>query len=300
MLPRYQSGKATSGYHVSASGFILKDSRPHLHGDLAAVQSGQWCFGVGRDRGMSGWPRTTVRHDRSDPDPLGHRAGRPDRPPSNCCRWSTTSCASWPRRSWPRRSRARRSTPRPWSMRRTCGSSAIASPQDRRRHFFAAAAEAMRRILIDNARRKATSAAWRRSSPGPPRRCSRGQYVPRRASGSRRCPDSLRGPRARQGRAGQAALLRPHEQPGSRGRARHLRRHRRALVGVRPHLALCRPRRERAQKNTPRHEGVGAIFSPKRVMRPREEADRDRDVSRRNRSSSPPWPRSTRPSAPPI
>ena len=40
-------------------------------------EPGQWRFGVGRDRGTSGWPGTTVRHERSHPHPLGDRAGRP-------------------------------------------------------------------------------------------------------------------------------------------------------------------------------------------------------------------------------
>ena len=35
-------------------------------------------------------------------------------------------------------------------------------------------------------------AAWRRSAPGPPRRCSGGQHEPRRAAGPRRGPDALR------------------------------------------------------------------------------------------------------------
>ena len=50
-------------------------------------------------------------------------------PPSSCCRWSTTSCASSRPRSWPRRSRARRSRPPPWCMRHICGWSAIGQPQ---------------------------------------------------------------------------------------------------------------------------------------------------------------------------
>ena len=96
---------------------------------LARVKSEQRCFGVGRDRGTSGWPGTTVRHDRSDPDPRGDRAGRPTGPPSNSSRWSTTNCGGWPPRSWPTRSPGRPSRPRPWSMRRTSDCSVASTPR---------------------------------------------------------------------------------------------------------------------------------------------------------------------------
>ena len=50
-------------------------------------------------------------HGRRHPALNAIERGRPARPPSSCCRWSTTSCAGWRRRSWPRRSRARRCRP---------------------------------------------------------------------------------------------------------------------------------------------------------------------------------------------
>ena len=200
------------------------------------------------------------QHDRRPAHPVRHRAGRPVRRRSSSCRWSTTSCASWRRRSWPRRSPARRSTPRPWSTRRTCGSSADRQFASRR-HFFAAAAEAMRLILIDNARRKGTAQSRRRPPPGPsPRRCSGTQHLPRRAVGPRRCPDPFRRPGARQGRAGQAALLRPHEQPGGRRRPGHLRRHRRALAGRSPAPGSTPTSPTPRRKKRPRREGVGTQF----------------------------------------
>jgi hypothetical protein len=43
-------------------------------------------------------------------------------PPSGSCHWSTRNCVSWRPGVWPRRSRTRRSNPRPWFMRRICGS----------------------------------------------------------------------------------------------------------------------------------------------------------------------------------
>ena len=121
---------------------------------------------------------------RDHPGAQRDRARRPAAPPSNSCRWSTTSCASWRPRSWPRRSRARRSRPPPWSTRRTCGWWPAAEPAqqhwDSRGHFFAAAAEAMRRILVDQARDKRPAQARRRlaaratsttsTSPSPNRR----------------------------------------------------------------------------------------------------------------------------------
>ena len=127
------------------------------------------------------------------------------RPPPNCSRWSTTSCASWPPPGWPRRSRARRSRRPPWSTRRTCGWSAATQPQDwngrgpllrRRRRGHAphprrarppqaepsSAAAGRRRVDLDRRRRRppearpttswpwtrrSTSSAERRPADGP-------------------------------------------------------------------------------------------------------------------------------------
>ncbi len=76
----------------------------------------------------------------------------PRRPPSSCCRWSTTSCASSPPRSWPH-GEARPDAPghRPGPRGLPAAGRAGGSPQrwDGRGHFFAAAAEAMRRILVE-------------------------------------------------------------------------------------------------------------------------------------------------------
>ena len=90
-------------------------------GGLAGAEPGQWRFGVGRDRGSSGWPGTTVRHDRSDPDPRGDRSGRPTGRRATAAAGLRRAAQAGRRRSWPRRSRGRRSRPRPWSTRRTCG-----------------------------------------------------------------------------------------------------------------------------------------------------------------------------------
>ncbi len=140
-------------------------------------------------------------YERSYPNPLGHRAGRSAGRRSNSFRWSTPSCAGWPRRSWPRRSRARRSRPRPWSTRPTCGWWAPQDPGwDSRGHFFAAAAEAMRRILVDNARRKR---ADKRGKGRRPRRSRAGRKRRIRAAGRparpRRGPEPIGPPGLRSG-----------------------------------------------------------------------------------------------------
>lgn len=50
-----------------ASVSILRDGRAHFPVGLAQVKSEQRRFAPGRDRGASGWPGTTLHHDRSDP-----------------------------------------------------------------------------------------------------------------------------------------------------------------------------------------------------------------------------------------
>ena len=124
-------------------------------GGLARAESGQWRFGVGRDRGTSGWPGTTVRHDRSDPDPLGDRAGRP-------AGRRATAPAGLRRAAQAGRAEAGSGEagadppghgPGPRGLS-AAGRSRRPSFLEDRGHFFAAAAQAMRRILVDNARRK--------------------------------------------------------------------------------------------------------------------------------------------------
>ena len=152
--------KPPCSYHRAASVSMLSEGRPRVLVGLARVKSKQRRFAGVSDRGESGWPGTTVRHERRHPHPLGDRAGRPPGRRATPARWSTTSCASWPRRGWPGRSPGRRSRPRPWSTRPTSGWSGREDPGwDGRGHFFAAAAEAMRRILVENARRKAAAKA---------------------------------------------------------------------------------------------------------------------------------------------
>ena len=83
---------------------------------------------------------------------------------SSCCRWCTTNCGSWRRRSWPRRSRGRRCRRRRWCMRRISGwwMSRRPSTGTAAGHFFAAAAEAMRRILVEQRPAQAGAEARRR------------------------------------------------------------------------------------------------------------------------------------------
>jgi hypothetical protein len=50
-----------------------------------------------------------VMSELTESSPQSNRAIRT--PPSNCCRWSTMSCANWRRSGWRRRSPARRSAP---------------------------------------------------------------------------------------------------------------------------------------------------------------------------------------------
>ena len=152
-----------------------------------------------------------------------------------------------------------------------------------RRHFFAAAAEAMRLILIDNARRKA------RARHGGGR--LRVPLVDVQEVNT--SPDELL--------ALDDALSRFATQEPAKADLVKLRFFARmsnpeaaAALGISVATAerwwafariwLYADLSEScAQENLRTHEGDGTIFSPKRVMRPREEADRDRDVSRRNR-----------------
>ena len=165
------------------------------------------------------------------------------RPPSSCCRWSTTSCAGWPPRRWPRRSRARRSRPRPWSTRPISAwwTSEQAQHWDGRGHFFAAAAEAMRRILVEQARRKAAREARRRLAARRPRRARRSASESRRTT----CSPWTRpwtGSRPRTRSQAELVKLRyfaglTHRR-GGRG-ARRLAGNRRPALGLRPRLAAA-------------------------------------------------------------
>ena len=173
-------------------------------------------------------------------------AGDP-KPPRICSRSSTTSCGSSPPRDWRARSPARPCRPPPSSTRRTCGWSAATQPHwNGRGHFFAAAAEAMRRILVENARRKGRvrhgGGARRvdlRADVGPSSLRHRRPARPRRGAdpaGRRSTP-----PR----RTGQVAVLRRADHAGGRRGLGVSARDGRAVLGVRPHLAVRRTDRRR-------------------------------------------------------
>ena len=117
------------------------------------VDSQRWRFGDGRDRRANGWPGRTVRDDRSDPNPLGDRGGRPG---------ATEQLLPLVYDELRKLAAQKLAQEKPGQ---TLQATALVHeaylrlvdpggerPWDNRVHFLAAAAEAMRRILIDRAR----------------------------------------------------------------------------------------------------------------------------------------------------
>ena len=115
-------------------------------------------FEHGRDSGCLR-PAVTGVHERRDPHPLGHRAGRPAGGRGAPAARLRRAPAARRSRGSPRRSRGRRSRPRPWSTRPTSGSS--------------------------TARRPSGGTAAATSSPRRPRRCAASSSRTPAASGPR-------------------------------------------------------------------------------------------------------------------
>ena len=210
------------------------------------------------------WPRGPRPLLMTDVTQILSQIEHGDPPPrSSYCRWSTTSCGGWRRRSWPTRSRGRRSQATALvheAYLRLFGGNGRASEQhwDSRGHFFAAAAEAMRRILIENARRK------KRVKHGGDRQrvdlLDRGSGHPRRA---RRTARIGRGPdeSGRGGSGGRAVgeaprFYRPVDRTGGRS-ARLLACNRLPTLELRPGLAPLRDRGDMTIHLT----GISKIFS---------------------------------------
>ena len=182
-------------------------------GGLARAEPGQRRFGVGRDRGTSGWPGTTVRHDRSDPDPLGDRAGRPTGRRATAPAGLRRAAQAGRPEAGPGEARADPPGhgPGPRGVPPAASDREQAQDWNSRGHFFAAAAEAMRRILVDNARRKR-----RPKHGGDQRRRSRSTTVAlstptpvRRAARPRRGVEPARRGRAAQGRSWSSSATSP-------------------------------------------------------------------------------------------
>ena len=201
-------------------------------------------------------PMAIDSYERSDPHPLGHRAGRPERRRAAPAAGLRRAAQAGRPEAGAGEARGRRSRPRPWSTRRTSGWSAraTAEPWDGRGHFFAAAAEAMRRILVDRAPRPQAAASGAAAAPSSAR--------PRRASSADDAPpddllalDEALERLARRSTARAAELVKLRYFAGltldeAAAGPGHLRRHRRARLGLRPGLAVqrARPRRSTPEK----------------------------------------------------
>ena len=180
-------------------------------------------------------------YERSDPHPLGHRAGR--------SRGRRAALAAGLRRAAQAGRRRRLAQEKPGQ---TLQATALVHeaylrlvdvPQaqhwNSRGHFFAAAAEAMRRILVEQRpaqaarqarRRPAAASIWRRPSMSPTPDADDLLALDEAL-------DRLEQARSARGRAGQAPLLRRPDHRGGGGQPSASRRDGRPLLGLRPGLA---------------------------------------------------------------
>ena len=142
--------------------------------------------------------------------------------------------------SWRMKRRGRRSRPRPWSTKRICASSAVTRPS--RGTVVATSSPPLPRPCAASWSKTPAAAAASNAAAATFATTSTTCNWPRRAgrgpAGPGRRPESARRGRSGQGRAGQAPLLRGHDHRGGGRRPRHFVRHRQALLGLRPRLAL--------------------------------------------------------------
>ena len=182
-----------------------------------------------------------LNHARRHQAAAIHQRRRSRTPRPSCCRWFTTSCASWRDKSSPVNRPDRPSTPprsvheayRADGRRRT---TTAASPTSG--HFFAVAAEAMRHILVDKARRKR-----REKHGGRRRRVELTEAPPHRLEAEEdllALDEALNQPRQRRPgsrRPGPASLFRGPLRRGGGRQPGYLARHRIPALDVRPRLA---------------------------------------------------------------